>query len=98
MARSVKKGPFVHPSLGKKVETQNAKNDKRVIKTWSRASTILPEFVGHTFAVHNGNKFIPVNVTENMVGHKLGEFSPTRLFRGHTQAKVDKKSGGKGGK
>ena len=71
----------------------NAKNEKRVIKTWSRASTVLPEFVGHTFAVHNGNKFIPVYVTENMVGHKLGEFAPTRLFRGHTgQKAVDKKA------
>ena len=71
----------------------NARNEKRVIKTWSRASTVLPEFVGHTFAVHNGNKFIPVYVTENMVGHKLGEFAPTRLFRGHTgQKAVDKKA------
>ena len=77
----------------KKVEAMNARNEKRVIKTWSRASTVLPEFVGHTFAVHNGNKFIPVYVTENMVGHKLGEFSPTRLFRGHTgQKAVDKKA------
>ncbi len=84
MARSVKKGPFVQEALQKKVDAMNAKNEKRVIKTWSRASTVLPEFVGHTFAVHNGNKFIPVYVTENMVGHKLGEFAPTRLFRGHT--------------
>ena len=76
----------------KRVESMNSRNEKRVIKTWSRASTVLPEFVGHTFAVHNGNKFIPVYVTENMVGHKLGEFSPTRLFRGHTGArKEDKK-------
>ena len=83
MARSVKKGPFVQEALVKKVETQNAAGSKKVIKTWSRASTVLPDFVGHTFAVHNGNKFIPVYVTENMVGHKLGEFAHTRLFRGH---------------
>ena len=92
MGRSVKKGPFVQDALLKRVHTMNTKNEKRVIKTWSRASTVLPEFVGHTFAVHNGNKFIPVYVTENMVGHKLGEFAPTRLFRGHTGArKEDKK-------
>ena len=83
MARSVKKGPFVLESLMEKVQVLNSKNEKRVVKTWSRASTILPEFVGHTFAVHNGNKFIPVYVTENMVGHKLGEFAPTRIFKGH---------------
>ena len=95
MARSVKKGPFVQESLVKKVESQNAAGSKKVIKTWSRASTVLPDFVGHTFAVHNGNKFIPVYVTENMVGHKLGEFAPTRLFRGHTgNNKTDKKAGG----
>jgi small subunit ribosomal protein S19 len=70
----------------KKVQGMNARNEKKVVKTWSRASTVLPDFVGHTFAVHNGNKFIPVYVTENMVGHKLGEFAPTRLFRGHTAA------------
>ena len=93
MARSVKKGPFVQEALVKKVETQNSAGSKKVIKTWSRASTVLPDFVGHTFAVHNGNKFIPVYVTENMVGHKLGEFAPTRLFRGHTgQKAVDKKA------
>jgi small subunit ribosomal protein S19 len=93
MARSVKKGPFVHESLQKKVRAMNAKNEKRVVKTWSRASTVTPEFVGHTFAVHNGNKFIPVYVTENMVGHKLGEFAPTRLFRGHSGNKpADKKA------
>ncbi len=92
MGRSVKKGPFVQDALLKRVHAMNQRNEKRVIKTWSRASTVLPEFVGHTFAVHNGNKFIPVYVTENMVGHKLGEFSPTRLFRGHTGArKEDKK-------
>ena len=97
MGRSVKKGPFVHESLMKKVEGMNARNEKRVIKTWSRASTVLPEFVGHTFAVHNGNKFIPVYVTENMVGHKLGEFAPTRLFRGHAGKAVDKKASAAGG-
>jgi small subunit ribosomal protein S19 len=95
MGRSVKKGPFVQEALTKKVDALNSRNEKRVIKTWSRASTVLPEFVGHTFAVHNGNKFIPVYVTENMVGHKLGEFAPTRLFRGHTgQKAVDKKAPG----
>ena len=88
MGRSVKKGPFVQEALAKKVEAMSAGNQKRVIKTWSRASTVLPEFVGHTFAVHNGNKFIPVYVTENMVGHKLGEFSPTRVFKGHSGGKA----------
>ena len=83
MARSIKKGPYIDARLLAKVERMNSSGDKRVIKTWARASTISPEFVGHTVAVHNGNKFIPVYVTENMVGHKLGEFSPTRLFRGH---------------
>ncbi len=92
MARSVKKGPFIEASLLKKVETMNASGDKRVIKTWSRSSTISPDFVGHTLAVHNGNKFIPVYITENMVGHKLGEFSPTRLFRGHGGKFSDKRS------
>src|ERR1700712_4181638 len=92
MGRSVKKGPFVQPVLAKRVEALNAKNEKRVLKTWARSSTVLPEFVGHTFAVHNGNKFIPVYVTENMVGHKLGEFSPTPLFRGHPgNNKTDKR-------
>ena len=84
MGRSVKKGPFVQESLLDKVRGMNTRSEKRVVKTWSRASTVLPDFVGHTFAVHNGNKFIPVYVTENMVGHKLGEFSPTRTFKGHT--------------
>ena len=84
MARSVKKGPFIADSLIKKIGALNEANEKRVIKTWSRASTITPDFVGHTIAVHNGNKFIPVYITENMVGHKLGEFSPTRTFRGHS--------------
>ena len=86
MARSVKKGPFVQDSLRKRVDAMNSRSEKKVVKTWSRASTVLPDFVGHTFAVHNGNKFIPVYVTENMVGHKLGEFAPTRVFRGHTAA------------
>jgi small subunit ribosomal protein S19 len=89
VARSVKKGPFVDSHLVKKVESSKATNDKKVIKTWSRRSTILPDMVGMTFAVHNGKKFIPVYVTENMVGHKLGEFSITRTFHGHTPA--DKK-------
>jgi small subunit ribosomal protein S19 len=84
MARSVKKGPFVDRNLIQKIETMNRKNEKRVIKTWARRSTVVPEFVGHTLAVHNGNKFIPIYVTENMVGHKLGEFAPTRVFRGHS--------------
>ena len=101
MARSLKKGPFVQTRLVERVAAMNARNEKKVIKTWSRASTVLPYFVGHTFAVHNGNKFVPVYVTENMVGHKFGEFSPTRLFRGHVgQKAADKKTGGapKGGK
>ncbi|MGE0442432.1 MAG: 30S ribosomal protein S19 [Gemmatimonadales bacterium] len=93
MGRSVKKGPYVHESLLRKVQVLNSKNQKQVMKTWSRASTILPEFVGHTFGVHNGNKFVPVYVTENMVGHKLGEFSPTRTFKGHSGKLVaDKKA------
>lgn len=83
MPRSVKKGPFVDEKLFKKVQEMNRSGEKRVIKTWSRRSTILPDFVAHTFAVHNGKRFIPVYVTENMVGHKLGEFSPTRMYRGH---------------
>ena len=84
MGRSLKKGPFVDKHLLKKIEGMNASGQKRAIKTWSRRSTIVPEFIGHTFAVHNGRKFIPVFVTENMVGHKLGEFSPTRTFHGHS--------------
>ncbi len=90
MARSLKKGPFVDPKLSKKIDAMNERNEKRVVKTWARRSTIPPEFVGHTIAIHNGNKFIPVYVTENMVGHKLGEFSPTRTFRGHAGRKVEK--------
>lgn len=89
MPRSIKKGPFVDHHLQIKVDNMNASTKKTVIKTWSRRSMITPDFVGHTIAVHNGNKFIPVYVTENMVGHKLGEFSPTRNFRGHA-AKKDK--------
>jgi small subunit ribosomal protein S19 len=84
MPRSVKKGPFVDSHLSKKVDELNRTNQRKVIKTWSRRSTVLPEFVGHTFAVHNGRKFVPVFVSENMVGHKLGEFAPTRTFHGHT--------------
>ena len=84
MGRSTKKGPFVDAHLMVKVETLNRANDKKVVKSWSRRSTIFPEFVGHTIAVHNGKKFVPVYVTENMVGHKLGEFAPTRTFKGHT--------------
>ena len=84
MPRSLKKGPFVDTSLLEKVEGMNRTNEKKVIKTWSRRSTVIPEFVGHTLAVHNGKQFIPVYVTENMVGHKLGEFAPTRQFKGHT--------------
>jgi small subunit ribosomal protein S19 len=86
--RSVKKGPFVDTSLMKKVETMNTSGDKKIVKTWSRRSTITPDFVGHTMAVHNGKKFIPVYVTENMVGHKLGEFSPTRIFKAHSGSKA----------
>lgn len=83
MGRSIKKGPFIEDSLRKRIERMNKKNEKRVIKTWSRASTVHPDMIGHTIAVHNGKKHVPVYVTENMVGHKLGEFSPTRFFRGH---------------
>ena len=89
MARSLKKGPFVDDHLTKKIEAMNAANDRKVVKTWSRRSTITPDMVGHTLAVYNGKKFIPVYVTENMVGHKLGEFSPTRQFKGHS-SKVEK--------
>jgi len=92
MSRSIKKGPFINDKLLEKIEIMNSRGDKRVIKTWARASTISPDFVGHTVAVHNGNKFIPVYITENMVGHKLGEFSPTRLFRGHGGKLADKRS------
>lgn len=88
MSRSVKKGPYVLESLYKKVEAMNANGEKKVIKTWSRSSTIFPEFVGHTFAVHDGRKHIPVFVTEEMIGHKLGEFAPTRTFKGHAGSKT----------
>lgn len=86
MSRSLKKGPFVAPKLLKKVEEMNRRGERQVIKTWSRASTIFPQFVGHTLAVHDGRRHVPVYVTENMVGHKLGEFAPTRLFRGHVRS------------
>jgi small subunit ribosomal protein S19 len=89
MSRSLKKGPYIDLRLAKKVETLNKSNKKQVIKTWSRSCTISPDFVGHTFAVHNGNKFIPVYVQEAMVGHKLGEFAPTRIFRGHPGVKSE---------
>jgi small subunit ribosomal protein S19 len=92
MARSVKKGPYIDEKLMSKVDVLNKTNSKKVIKTWARRSTIPPDFVGHTIAIHNGNKFIPVFITENMVGHKLGEFAPTRIFRGHSGKKVDKSS------
>ena len=90
MPRSVKKGPYIDQKLLKTIDQLNKSNSKKVIKTWARRSMIPPEFVGHTLAVHNGNKFIPVFLTENMVGHKLGEFSPTRTFRGHGNKKVEK--------
>ena len=90
MGRSVKKGPFVQPVLLKRVQEMNAAGEKRVLKTWSRSSTIFPDFVGHTFAVHDGRKHVPVYVTEDMVGHKLGEFAPTRTFKGHAGAKTSK--------
>ena len=92
MPRSVKKGPYVDNKLAAKIYQLNSSNQKKIIKTWSRASTIIPDFVGHTIAVHNGNKMIPVYVTENMVGHKLGEFAPTRIFRGHPGTKAEKAS------
>ncbi|MCY4672987.1 MAG: 30S ribosomal protein S19 [Bacteroidetes bacterium] len=91
MARSLKKGPFVPHKLQRKVDRLNQADKKKVIRTWSRASMITPDFVGHTFAVHNGRQFIPVYVTENMVGHRLGEFSPTRTFRGHAGSKKDRR-------
>ena len=92
MPRSVKKGPYIDKKLLERIEIMNSTGEKKVVKTWARASTISPEFVGHTVAVHNGNKFIPVYITENMVGHKLGEFAPTRLFRGHGGKLADKRS------
>lgn len=90
MARSLKKGPFADESLLKKIDALNASGDKQVVKTWSRRSTIFPQFVGHTIAVHDGRKHVPVYVTEDMVGHKLGEFAPTRTFRGHAGSKTSK--------
>ncbi|WP_459130088.1 30S ribosomal protein S19 [Guggenheimella bovis] len=93
MSRSLKKGPYIHKGLLKKIEEMNAKNEKKVIKTWSRSSTIFPQFVGHTVAVHDGRKHIPVYIVENMVGHKLGEFAPTRTYRGHAADKKAKLKG-----
>ena len=90
MGRSIKKGPYVQPVLLKRVKEMNAAGEKRVLKTWSRSSTIFPDFVGHTFAVHDGRKHVPVYVTEDMVGHKLGEFAPTRTFKGHAGSKTGK--------
>lgn len=94
MSRSLKKGPFIDPKLLKKIEVMNTRNDKKVLRTWSRASTIFPQMVGHTIAVHDGRRHVPIYVTENMVGHRLGEFAPTRHFRGHVGS--DKSSGAKG--
>ncbi len=91
MGRSVKKGPFVQPVLLKRIQEMNEKNEKTVLKTWSRSSTIFPDFVGHTIAVHNGKNHVPVFVTEEMVGHKLGEFVPTRTFKGHAGSKTSKR-------
>lgn len=91
MSRSLKKGPYVMDSLIKKIEAMNEKNEKIVIKTWSRASTIFPQMIGHTIAVHDGRKHVPVYITEDMVGHKLGEFAPTRTYRGHTKAEKSSK-------
>jgi len=90
MSRSVKKGPFAAPELVKRIDALNASNEKKVLKTWSRASTIFPSFVGHTIAVHDGRRHVPVYVTEDMVGHKLGEFAPTRTFRGHAGSKTSR--------
>lgn len=93
MGRSVRKGPFIDEHLAKKIEALNRTGEKKVIRTWSRRSVITPDLIGHTVAVHNGRKFIPVYLTENMVGHRLGEFSPTRTFRGHTGGKSEKTAG-----
>ncbi len=90
MSRSIKKGPYVQPVLLKRVQQMNEAGEKKILKTWSRSSTIFPEFVGHTFAVHDGRKHVPVYVTEDMVGHKLGEFAPTRTFKGHAGSKTSK--------
>lgn len=90
MSRSIKKGPFVQPVLLKRIQEMNKAGEKRIVKTWSRSSTIFPDFVGHTIAVHDGRKHVPVYITEDMVGHKLGEFAPTRTFRGHVGSKTTK--------
>ena len=90
MSRSVKKGPYVQPKLLKRVQQMNEAGEKKILKTWSRSSTIFPDFVGHTFAVHDGRKHVPVYVTEDMIGHKLGEFAPTRTFKGHAGSKTSK--------
>ncbi|MBM3265274.1 MAG: 30S ribosomal protein S19 [candidate division Zixibacteria bacterium] len=92
MGRSIKKGPYVVPSVQKKIDHLNRTGEKRVIRTWARACTVTPDFVGHTLAIHNGNKFIPVYISENMVGHKLGEFSPTRTYRGHSGRVTERSS------
>ena len=90
MSRSVKKGPFVAPSLKKKIDAMNSRNEKKVIRSWARASTIVPDMIGHTVAIHDGRRHVPVYITEEMVGHKLGEFAPTRTFRGHAGSKTSK--------
>jgi small subunit ribosomal protein S19 len=91
MSRSLKKGPFIDPKLLRKIEAMNGKNEKKVVRTWSRASTIFPQMVGHTIAVHDGRRHVPIYITENMVGHKLGEFAPTRTFRGHLSERSTRK-------
>jgi small subunit ribosomal protein S19 len=95
VSRSLKKGPYVDPKLLRKIEAMNRRGEKRVIKSWSRASTIFPQFVGHTIAVHDGRRHVPIYMTENMVGHKLGEFAPTRFFRGHADKEKSTKSKGR---
>lgn len=96
MPRSLKKGPFIDEKLAKKIDALNLSGEKKVIKTWSRRSTVTPDFIGHTLAVHTGNKFVPIYITENMVGHKLGEFAPTRTFRGHSGRLAERTSRLKG--
>jgi small subunit ribosomal protein S19 len=91
MSRSLKKGPFIEPKLLKKIEAMNTRNEKKVIRTWSRASTIFPQMVGHTIAVHDGRRHVPIYITDNMVGHRLGEFAPTRHFRGHVSEKSSRR-------
>ncbi len=90
MSRSLKKGPFIEPKLLKKIEAMNERKEKKVVRTWSRASTIFPQMVGHTIAVHDGRRHVPIYITENMVGHKLGEFAPTRMFRGHLAGRASR--------